>query len=88
MLHLESMDHDTETRRVSPVAILGDGYVDLVNGPQDHGWCAGYTCQERLSLFPIVLAAGKALMIRKIDYDILNKLIDRLIRKLLDQEIF
>lgn len=59
MLMLESMDQDTETRRVSPVAVLGEGFVDLVNGPQDHGWCLGYTCQKRLSIFPIILAMGE-----------------------------
>jgi len=32
MLVIESLDADTETRRLSPVAILGDKYVDLVNG--------------------------------------------------------
>lgn len=25
-------------------------------GPQDHGWCAGYTCQRRLSLFHSIVA--------------------------------
>ena len=61
MLHIESLDFDTESRRVSPVAILSDnGYLDLINGPQDHGWCMGYTCQKRLSLFPILLATGKS----------------------------
>ena len=59
MLHIESKDADTETRRVSPVAISGDGYIDLINGPQDHGWCSGYTCQKRLSLFPAVVALNK-----------------------------
>lgn len=59
MLMLESMDQDTETRRVSPVAVLGDGFVDLVIGPQDHGWCLGYTCQKRLSIFPIIIAMGE-----------------------------
>ena len=29
-------------------------------GPQDHGWCAGYTCQRRLSLFHSVVALGKS----------------------------
>lgn len=33
--------------------------MDLVNGPQDHGWCSGYTCQKRLSTFPFIVAAGK-----------------------------
>ena len=37
-------------------------YLDLVNGPQDHGWCMGYTCQKRLSLFPILLANGELLL--------------------------
>lgn len=32
LLSIESMDSDTETRRLSPVAVLGDGYVDLING--------------------------------------------------------
>ncbi|XP_075907773.1 fibrocystin-L-like [Nelusetta ayraudi] len=56
MLVIESLDADTETRRLSPVAVLGDGFVDLVNGPQDHGWCAGYTCQKRVSLFHSIVA--------------------------------
>ena len=43
MLIIESMDNDTEKRRLSPVAIFSDDnkYVDLINGPQDHGWCFG-----------------------------------------------
>ena len=32
MLAIESLDADTETRRLSPVAVLGDGYIDLMNG--------------------------------------------------------
>ena len=28
-------------------------------GPQDHGWCAGYTCQKRLSLFHSIVATGR-----------------------------
>ena len=32
MLVIESLDSDTETRRLSPVAVLGDGYLDLING--------------------------------------------------------
>ena len=63
MLMIESMDPDTETSRLSPLALLGhdnsgNGYLDLINGPQDHGWCAGYTCQKRLSLFPALVALG------------------------------
>ncbi|XP_076157842.1 PKHD1 like 1, tandem duplicate 1 [Alosa pseudoharengus] len=60
MLAIESLDADTETRRLSPVAVLGNGYIDLINGPQDHGWCNGYTCQKRLSLFHSVVATGKS----------------------------
>nr|XP_034372677.1 fibrocystin-L [Arvicanthis niloticus] len=59
MMVIESLDSDTETRRLSPVAIMSNGYVDLINGPQDHGWCAGYTCQRRLSLFHGIVALNK-----------------------------
>ncbi|XP_035537797.1 PKHD1 like 1, tandem duplicate 1 [Morone saxatilis] len=58
MLVIESLDSDTETRRLSPVAVLGDGFVDLLNGPQDQGWCSGYTCQKRVSLFHSIVATG------------------------------
>jgi hypothetical protein len=58
MLIIESMDSDTETRRLSPVAIFSDnGYIDLINGPQDHGWCNGYTCQKRISTFMALVEA-------------------------------
>ncbi|XP_063113704.1 fibrocystin-L isoform X1 [Cavia porcellus] len=60
MLVIESLDSDTETRRLSPVAIVSNGYVDLLNGPQDHGWCVGYTCQRRLSLFHSIVALNKS----------------------------
>uniref|UniRef100_A0A8C4N325 Polycystic kidney and hepatic disease 1 (autosomal recessive)-like 1 n=1 Tax=Eptatretus burgeri TaxID=7764 RepID=A0A8C4N325_EPTBU len=56
MLVIESMDPDSETRRLSPVAVISNGYADLINGPQDHGWCSGYTCQRRLSLFHAIVA--------------------------------
>lgn len=32
MMAIESLDSDTETRRLSPVAVVSDGYVDLING--------------------------------------------------------
>ncbi|XP_019729703.1 PKHD1 like 1, tandem duplicate 1 [Hippocampus comes] len=60
MLVIESLDADTETRRLSPVAVLSEGYIDLINGPQDHGWCSGYTCQKRVSLFHSIVATGRA----------------------------
>ena len=55
ILIIESMDADTETRRLSPVAIMANGFLDLINGPQDHGWCNGYTCQKRLSTFMAIV---------------------------------
>jgi hypothetical protein len=61
MLVIESMDSDTETRRLSPVAILGDGYIDLINGPQDHGLCSEYTCRKRVSTFHALVATGMIL---------------------------
>ncbi|KAM8882915.1 PKHD1 like 1, tandem duplicate 1 [Synchiropus picturatus] len=59
ILLIESLDSDTETRRLSPVAVLSGDFVDLINGPQDHGWCAGYTCQLRLSTFQSMVASGR-----------------------------
>ena len=58
MLVLESLDPDTEVRRLSPVGIGANSYINLVNGPQDNGWCGGYTCQERISTFYSVVATG------------------------------
>ena len=42
MLVIESLDADTETRRLSPIALDGGNtghgpYTDLLNGPMDHG---------------------------------------------------
>ncbi|XP_069813288.1 fibrocystin-L-like isoform X2 [Dendropsophus ebraccatus] len=59
MLVIESLDPDTETRRLSPVAVLADGYLDLINGPQDHVQCSGYSCHKRVSLFHAVVATNK-----------------------------
>ncbi|KAH9519161.1 Fibrocystin-L, partial [Bulinus truncatus] len=57
LLSFESMDADHRTRRLSPVAIYHtDGYVDLINGPQAHGWCNGYSCRDRLSLFQAIIS--------------------------------
>lgn len=55
----ESLDEDTETRRLSPVHLSADGYVSLLNGPMDHGWCLGYTCQERVSTFFGIIATER-----------------------------
>ncbi|XP_066271366.1 fibrocystin-L-like [Branchiostoma lanceolatum] len=59
MMIIESMDGDTEMRRLSPVALHTGEYVDLENGPQDHGWCAGYTCQMRISTFWTVVGMAR-----------------------------
>ena len=58
MLVMESLDADTEVRRLSPVAYGANGFVNLVNGPMDNGWCGGYTCQERISTFYFLVAEG------------------------------
>jgi hypothetical protein len=59
---IESLDRDTQIRRLSPIAVLADagpaGYIDLVNGPQDHTCCSGYTCAFRLSTFYTMVATG------------------------------
>ena len=59
MLVLESLDADTEIRRLSPIGLASGGFIDLLNGPQDQGWCGGYTCQERISTFYGIVAAGR-----------------------------
>ena len=58
LLVIESLDDDAEVRRLSPVGVSGNGYINLINGPKDHGWCGGYTCQERLSTFYIIVASS------------------------------
>ena len=51
----------TETRRLSPVAILSEnGYLDLINGPKDHSWCVGSRCQKRISTFTALIAANRS----------------------------
>ncbi len=58
MLVVESLDADTEVRRLSPISYGANGFVNLVNGPMDHGFCGGYTCQESISTFYLLLAKG------------------------------
>ena len=62
LMIIESMDRDTKIRRLGPIAVLANpgpnGWIDLVNGPQDHSCCSGYTCAERLSTFFTMLATG------------------------------
>ena len=56
---IESMDVDTEIRRLSPVAVSAAGFTQLVNGPADHGWCFDYTCLKRISTFYPIVAVGQ-----------------------------
>ena len=58
MMIIESLDADTETRRISPVGLAAGSFIDLINGPMDHGWCLGYTCQERISTFYSIVRVG------------------------------
>jgi hypothetical protein len=60
MLIIESMDSDTEKRRISPVAIMSKtGYIDLINGPQDQTFCNGYSCRKRISTFMAIVQSGE-----------------------------
>lgn len=60
MLIIESMDSDTERRRISPVAIMSrSGYIDLINGPQDQTFCNGYNCRKRISTFMGIVQSGE-----------------------------
>ena len=57
------MDEDKLSRRLSPVAVRarnanGKKFIDLINGPQDHGCCSGYLCLKRLSTFMAILPDG------------------------------
>ena len=56
MMIIESMDSDTEKRRLSPVALMSrTGYIDLINGPQDQTFCNGYSCRKRISTFMTII---------------------------------
>jgi len=63
LMIIESMDRDSKIRRLGPIAMLANrgpsGYIDLVNGPQDHSCCSGYICAERLSTFITMVATGQ-----------------------------
>ena len=60
LMIIESMDRDTKIRRLGPIAMLANpganGWIDLVNGPQDFSCCSGYICAERLSTFITMVA--------------------------------
>lgn len=61
LLVIESMDADSLTRRLSPVALMAvdenaGNYLNLLNGPKQVGWCAHYACLKRPSTFYGVVA--------------------------------
>ena len=58
-LVVESMDGDTETRVLVPVALASGGYVDLLNGGQDRSWAFGYSALRRLSTYFANVALGR-----------------------------
>ena len=58
-LMFESLDLDHERRRLTPLAVRSDGYIDIINGPGDHSCCIGYACFVRLSQFHATVACGK-----------------------------
>jgi hypothetical protein len=58
-LVIESMDGDTETRVLVPVALASGGYVDLLNGGQDRSWAFGYSALRRLSTYFANVGLGR-----------------------------
>ncbi|VDP74908.1 unnamed protein product [Echinostoma caproni] len=63
VLLIESLDEDRILRRIAPVAFatdsLGANYLDLINGPADHGRCSSYACLKRLSAFLAIVARNQ-----------------------------
>ncbi len=53
MLIIDSLDADSNTRRVSPVSIVCDGYLNFANGPMKKGW------GERKSIFAMIVPVGE-----------------------------
>lgn len=65
MLIIESMDEDTEKRRLSPVAILSsNGYIDLINGPPNHLACHDFSaCAQQISTFTAIVQSRETYQI-------------------------
>lgn len=66
MLVIENMDAGSLSRRVSPIGILSltsSRYLDLLNGPKNLGWCAHYSCLERLSTFFAIISEDESYQI-------------------------
>jgi hypothetical protein len=64
LLLIESLDSDSETRRVAPVAIVDEEkrFLDLINGPQTYSKCTSAfgECRKRVSTFFAVIAPSRA----------------------------
>lgn len=63
MLVVESLDADTETRRLSPLALHGGDtgageYTDLINGPMDHGKGGADVISVRIYLLLLLYYTG------------------------------
>ena len=54
----EMLDEDKDRRRLTPLAIVGNGYIDITNGPCDHSCCIGYACMIRLMTLHTTMACG------------------------------
>ncbi|XP_045208899.2 fibrocystin-L-like [Mercenaria mercenaria] len=57
-MKIKNMDRDARYRQISPIAILSDGYLDMIDVPQDHIRCKVYTCKQRKSSFITMVATG------------------------------
>jgi len=59
-LMFESLDFDTEIRRIAPVGFRSSsGFIDLANGPADHTCCAGYACSLRATYNYFIVECGE-----------------------------
>ena len=45
--------------QVVPLVLVTGGYLDFYNGGMDHGWCGGYSCLERKSVFTTTIVGGR-----------------------------
>ncbi|XP_060567723.1 fibrocystin-L-like [Ruditapes philippinarum] len=79
LLLIENLDSDARYRQISPIALLADGYIDLLDVPLDNGQCAHHFCTKRNILFNALIVTGRSYKIhftrttpRKMRYRLLN----------------
>ena len=59
-LYFESLDRDTEIRRVAPIGFRSStGFIDLGNGPTDNSCCSGYACSVRATYNYFLVECGE-----------------------------